>query len=180
MGERLALGKAEALALDLSNAPLHLGPLVYIASEWSEGKKSNLTDCNIYIDGSDCYRVSGAVYAKNCGLCFWPKSSEYAFGCDTLFSSSACIRCFYSTKLTRCFEMDACSNCSDSLFCHNCENLTECMFCFNVKGKRYAIANVEYPKEEYLLVKKKLLCEMAITLQKEQKLGLDIYSIGGI
>ncbi len=178
LGERLAVEKEDALGLDLTNAHKKIGKLVYIASEWSEGKKSNLTDCNIYIDATDCYRVAGCIYSKACGYCFWPKSSESCFGSDTLFSSNSCIRCFYSTKLTRCFEMDACSSCSDSMFCHNCENLTECMFCFNTKAKRYAIGNVEYPKEEYLKIKKLILAEIAGKLEKDRKLELSIFNVG--
>ena len=179
IGERLALEKEDARKLDLTNAHEKIGKLVYIASEWSQGTKSNLTDCNIYIDAVDCYRVAGCIYSKSCGYCFWPKSSECCFGSDTLFFSKSCMRCFYSTKLTRCFEMDACSDCSDSMFCHNCENLTECLFCFNVKAKRYAIGNFEYPREQYLRVKKLVLAEIAAKLEKEKKLDISIYNIGG-
>ncbi len=178
LGERLSLSKEDALSLDLNNAHKKIGKLVYIASEWSEGSKSNLTDCNIYIDAVDCYRVAGAIYSKKCGYCFWPKSSESCFGSDTLFSSSSCIRCYYSTKLSRCFELDSCSNCSDCYFSHNIENCAECMFCFNVKALKYAIGNVQYPKEEYLRLKKLMLGDIFQRLEKDKKLDVNIFNLG--
>ena len=180
LGERLSLDKKDALGLDLANAHEKIGKLVYIASEWSEGKKSNLTDCNIYIDAADCYRVAGAIYSKSCGYCFWPKSSENAFGSDTLFVSNACIHCYYSTQLTRCFEMDACSNCSDSMYCHNCENLSDCLFCFNVKGMRYAIGNVVVGRERFMQVKKRVQEEIVEKLGKERKLQSNIFNVGAV
>lgn len=52
------------------------------------------------------------------------------------------------------------------------------MFCFNVKAKRYAIGNVEYPKEEYLRVKKLVLDEIAAKLEKGKKLEWSIFNVG--
>ena len=74
--------------------------------------------------------------------------------------------------------MDSCRDCSDSYFCHNIENCDNCMFCFNIKSKRYAIGNVEYPKEEYLKIKKLVLAELVSKIEKDKKLEMDIYNIG--
>jgi len=48
-----------------------------------------------------------------------------------------------------------------------------------VKAKRYAIGNVEMKKEEYLKIKKLVLTEIANKLEKDKKLDLNIYNVGG-
>ncbi|MFH1285160.1 MAG: hypothetical protein ABIH99_01115, partial [Candidatus Micrarchaeota archaeon] len=161
LGEMLKLENSEMEKIDLYNAHKSIGKLAYLVCEWYEGTKSNLIDCTCHIDAVNCYRACGAIYAKYCAYSFWPKSSQYVFGADTLFDSSTCVNCYYSTRLTRCFELDGCSNCTDCYFCHNCENLRDSMFCFNVKSKRYAIGNVEMGEEQYLQVKKLLLEKIA-------------------
>ena len=52
------------------------------------------------------------------------------------------------------------------------------MFCFNAKSLRYAIANKEYPKEEYLRIKKLILDELNSRLEKSKKLEMSIFNIG--
>ena len=100
------------------------------------------------------------------------------FGCSVIFDSSHCINCHQSVKLTRCFESDSCRDCSDLYFCHNCEGCQECLFCFNVKSKRYAIANVEMKKEDYLRVKKMVLEEIGKKLENEHRLERSIFNLG--
>ncbi|MCL6089239.1 MAG: hypothetical protein M1530_03725, partial [Candidatus Marsarchaeota archaeon] len=136
-------------------------------------KSSGCGDClNLYMC-EDVYHG-----AKNVAFCKSVLYSQNMFGCSMTTHSSYCVHTHNSVRLTRCFEMDACTDCSDCYFCHNAENCTECMFCFNVKAKRYAIGNVEYPKEQYLQVKKMVLAEISAKLEKAKKLDLDIYNIG--
>ncbi len=52
------------------------------------------------------------------------------------------------------------------------------MLCFNVKSKRYAIANVEIGREEYLRIKKLLLYDITKRLEKEKRLETSIYNLG--
>jgi hypothetical protein len=109
----------------------------------------------------------------------WARRCESVFGGFTLFDCQSCLNCYSSVKLARCLEVDSSRSSSDCYFSHNIENCTECMFCFNVKAKRYAIGNVEYPKEEYMRMKKRVLTEIAQRLEKDKRLDLSIYNIGG-
>jgi hypothetical protein len=51
------------------------------------------------------------------------------------------------------------------------------MFCFNVKNKRYAIGNVELPKEKYLEIKKKFLSWLNEELSNTGQIGLSIFRL---
>jgi hypothetical protein len=100
------------------------------------------------------------------------------FGCDHTFYSKSCIHAYRSLRLMRCFEVSDSLDSTDCYFSHNVENCQDCMFCFNVKGKRFAIGNVEMKKEDYLSVKKLVLDEIGARLEKDKKLDWGIYSIG--
>jgi len=52
------------------------------------------------------------------------------------------------------------------------------MFCFNAKNKSYAIGNVEVGEENFAMVKRLVLGEIAAKLEKNRTLDLDIYNIG--
>ncbi len=177
-GQKYAISPQEAQNLSLENAHECLDKVAFFHAEHNHGQNSNIVESTYPFDSSDVYRSSVAVYSKFIAYTFWPRSCEYLFGCDSPFDSSHNIHVYSSTNLTRCFELDCCGFCSDCLFCHNCENLTECMFCFNAKNLKYAIGNVEYPKEEYLRVKKMVLNEITAKLEKDKKLDYSIYNIG--
>ncbi|MFH2105951.1 MAG: hypothetical protein ABII22_01715 [Candidatus Micrarchaeota archaeon] len=114
---------------------------------------------------------------KNAAYSNYAMFSTNIFGCHNVPYSQFCIHCYNSVNLTRAFECDGCYHSSDILFCHNSEALSNCMFCFNTKNKRYAIANVEVGREEYLRVKKILLDYIGKELKEKKYLETDIYSI---
>ncbi len=182
--EALELGKhslseSDALSLNLSNAAKLLEPLRHHTSDAITGQNVEVEECSLYINSSYCYRACSFVNCKFCAYSFWPRDSEYMFGVDTVFSSKFCIKCYNSVNLTRCVEVSHSSNCSDSYFCHNCDACSECMFCTNAKALRYAIFNHQYPKEEYLRIKKLVLEEIAQKLEKNKKLELSIFNLCG-
>lgn len=179
LGKNASISTEEAEGLTLANAHEKIGGIAFFHVEIFGGKCSNLTDCSIMIDDSYCYLTSAMVYSKYCACGMWPRSSEHVFGFDTLWDCSFCIKCYHSVKLSRCFEVDGSHNCTDCYFCHNIENCHECMFCFNAKSLRYAIGNAEYPKEEYLKIKKLLLSDIGSKLLKDKKLDFSVYNIGG-
>ncbi len=181
--EALTLGenhidKSQAEALSLQNADGLLNGILYSTPEVMLGQSEDVQESVVWNTARHCYGGSVYYFSKCCAYCFWPRNSEYAFGSTLLFSSKFCLDCHHSSDLTRCFECSDCNSGSDLYFCHNVENCTECMFCFNVKAKRYAIGNVEYPKEEYMKAKKLLLSEIASKLEKNKKLEYSIYTLG--
>ncbi|MFH1284980.1 MAG: hypothetical protein ABIH99_00175, partial [Candidatus Micrarchaeota archaeon] len=165
--------------LKLSNAVEKLAEISFIAPDDVYGRVLNAIDSVSYGDGSvNIYKSAVAYRLKNVTHSLWITNSEYIFGSYVVFFSSFCINCYNSTNLTRCFEVDSSTDCNDCYFCHNCENLKDCMFCFNTKSKRYAIGNVEIGKEKYEKIKKRLLEEIAKTLENKGKIDANIFSIG--
>ncbi|MFH0817557.1 MAG: hypothetical protein V1909_02885 [Candidatus Micrarchaeota archaeon] len=175
---KLVLSEAEVQNLEFERAREIISRIAYFTPEWREDSNSNIIDCCMSTDSQNCYQSAPVMYTRNCAFTFWPKSCKSVYGCHIIYDSQACVNCYFSENLSRCFEMDSCKSCSDSYFCHNSENLQECMFCFNVKGKRYAIGNVELKKEDYLRIKKLVLDEIGEKLEREKRLGADIFNIG--
>ncbi len=178
LGERASLNEEEAEGLTLANAHERIGRLAFFKVDIREGANSNVPECSACVSSSNCYHSSGIVYAKHCGYTFWPRSTQNAFGCDSMTDSSFCINCYRSVKLTRCFEMDTCRTCSDSLFCHNCEKVDNSMFSFNAKSLRNAIGNAPLPRDKYEVVRSSLLGQIGEELEKNKDLKWDIFNIG--
>jgi hypothetical protein len=53
------------------------------------------------------------------------------------------------------------------------------MFTFNAKNLRYAIGNVQYPKEEYRRLRTTLLAQITDELEKKKTIPWSIYSLTG-
>ncbi|MFA5105766.1 MAG: hypothetical protein WC506_02280 [Candidatus Micrarchaeia archaeon] len=184
-GEALALASALEPSMPvekatLANAGRLMRDISYMSLEIRDGANENIVKCMAYADSSNCYSCVPCVHAKNSAYNFWLRGSEHAFGCRVLFDSSFCIHCYQSVKLTRCFEVDSSRGCSDCYFCHNCENVHDSMFCFNAKNLKYAIGNVEMPREKYMAVKKKLLLQAGQQLKSTKTLDYGIYSAGAM
>lgn len=182
--ESLELGKksiseGDVVKLSLSDASIVLSGIRLITTEIVYGKNIGTRECCGYGPTENCYRATFCWHSKLVGYSFNIRTSECLFGCQHVLDSAFCMKCYGSTKLTRCFEVNDSNACSDCYFCHNCEGLLECILCFNVKAKRYAIGNVEYPREQYLALKKRLLAELAEKLEADKGVELAIYRLGG-
>jgi len=164
--------------INLSNAVQKVKDIKYIGFNPRIGPEVDLEDVVFYYYSSHCSHGMFYVQNKYCSYSHFPKRSEYVFGCAIVLDSKFCINCYESSKLTRCFEVAESTNCRDCYFCYNCENLDNCMFCSNATSKRYAIANIEVGKEEYLKFKKKILEEITQKLEKDKTIKWDIYNIG--
>jgi hypothetical protein len=175
---RRSIGDRELGALSLSNAAELLKEIKMISPEAIIEPNIAVEDCAFCYTSSNCYKSLAVIQSKFCAYSFWPRESEYAFGCRYLFSSMFCVRCYHSQKLTRCFEVEGSTGCSDCYFCHNCENVQESMFCFNAKGLRHAIGNRELGREKYMEIKKRVLGGIYNHLEKEKRLEPSIYNIG--
>ncbi|MFH1785293.1 MAG: hypothetical protein ABH842_02605 [Candidatus Micrarchaeota archaeon] len=163
--------------LNLDNVHEKIGRMCFFNAEMFEGTNLNMIECAVSVDSADCYRSSVTEYSKHCGYSFWPRSSQYLFGCDSPFDSSFCINCYSCTSLIRCFEVDCSGYCSDLYFGHNCENVRDSMFCFNVKNLRNAIGNVPLQSDSYKKIKVMLQNQIHDELQSKKFLEWDIYSL---
>lgn len=175
----LELGRSAAMGFTLEDAPATLRSIAFHTPEKILGRNEQVVECYPpYIDSSYCYRCTSFANCKYCAYSFWPRDSEAVFGSDTLFSSKYCLKCYNSLNLSRCFEVSQSSHCSDCYFCHNCDACSDCMFCFNAKALRYAIFNREIGREKYMEVKKRVIQDIAVRLEKNKRFGIGIFDIG--
>lgn len=177
IGERLTLSGEEAEKLTMANAPQALSKIAYFSPEWKSGNNSNNIDCPMEIDCTDCYRSIITLFCKRCAFGWWPRQSEHIFGYNRTRLSAFCINTFDSEKIQRCFEVSEARSSTDCYYCHDIENCHECMFCFNAKNLKYAIGNVELPKEKYLEMKKKLLERLNDELSSTNSIALSIFNL---
>ncbi len=169
---------AESLELDPKKLGNALSSVAYACFQKNNGAITNVKNCAVVMDSSDCYEGTAYVNSKKCGYCSWPRESEYVFGSAVTWSCAFCFKCFYSKKLTRCFECDNCESCSDTYYSHNCENIRDAMFCFNAKNQSYSIGNAPLPMDKYKSVKASVLEQIAGELEKNKNLKWDIFTIG--
>jgi hypothetical protein len=155
----------------------NLRKIAWIVPSFHYGNNLNIIDCGIVVSSLNCYFGGLYIYNEYCAFSYWPRNSKYIFGSENVFSSTSCIKSFYSSNLSRCFEVDSSSNSSDLYFSHNCENVNDSMFTFNAKNLRYAIGNVQYPKEEYKRVRDSLLAQITDELEKKKTIPWSIYSL---
>jgi len=177
IGEQLALSDREAGALSLANAPQALSKIAYFSPEVKTGNNANNIGCPIQLDCTDCYQSAVNIGSKRCAMGWWPRNSEHLFGFNRVRQSAFCINTFDSEKIQRCFEVSEARSPTGFSSCHNIENCHDCMFCFNAKNLKYAVGNVELPREEYLAAKKKVLAELNAELSKTASISLSIFSL---
>jgi len=173
-----ALNEQEVESLSLANAANALAGISTTSPNivWRENFDTAQSAC--YGPTQHCYRIAFSWWDKYCSCSYDVRTCSHVHGCSELDDCNFCIKCHQSSKLQRCFEVDESSNCSDCYFCHNVENCHDCMFCFNAKNLKNAIGNAQYPREDYLRIKKMVLAEIGARLEKDKKLPWDIYSIG--
>ncbi len=177
-GEQVKMGREVAESLSLEGIERAIAPIAFLTSEMTIGNSVNNVECPVIINAANCYRTPSSVETKYAAYSFWPRNSNYVFGCQMAFQSQFCIRCHNSANLERCFECDSCRNCSDCYFCHNCENVQNGIFCFNVKNKNYAVGNVEVGKEAYMAFRERFLAGIVSKIEKTQSLRWDIFNVG--
>ncbi len=154
-----------------------LWKIAWLAPESHFGNNSNLVDCSVAVDSVNCYMGSIYIHNECCAYSFRPRNSKYTFGSENALSCNSCIKSFYSSSLSRCFEVDSSSNSSDLYFSHNCENVNDSMFTFNAKNLRYAIGNVQYPKEDYRKLRETLLGQITTELEAKKTIPWSIYTL---
>jgi len=179
--EALELGKRHLKEEDIQTIEKiskSLSDIGYFTGELYSGETINIFKSPVVWHSSNFYKVADGSYCDYCAVDFTLLYDKYMFGCHKIKDSQHCINCYNSINLKRCFEMESCYYCTDSYFCHNSEGLSDAMFCFNVKGKRYAIGNIQLQPDKYKEIKNLLISQMADEIEKNKSLNLNIFNIG--
>jgi hypothetical protein len=106
--------------------------------------------------------VSDCKYVAHCAML---RRSSYVFGSDCTGEIDFVIKNFQGWKSRRMFETANTQYVSDAYYCANVRQSQEIMFSFNQDAKRFMIGNCELPRERYMALKAKLVCEIADELE---------------
>ena len=174
----LQLSEKSVEKLSISNAKELLAPIALVCSDEMIGSNQNIIDCQIQGESTNLYRTCYAGFGKNCGYCFWPRTSQNIFGSSLLFDCDFCLKGYNSNKLTRCFEVDSSSNCVDSHYLHNCENVKNGIMCFNARNMSYAVGNTVVGPEKFKRTRAMLLEWINQELERNRTVPLSIFNIG--
>ena len=170
-GKRIEEHDARSLSSMIDKLP----SIAYFVPAYAEGSNMDVEQSFLYLNCMHIRHCFDPFTSKNCAYCFSIMDAESVFGMHRIKGAGFSLHCYNSLKIQRCFEVDGGIDCKDSYFCHNVENLDSCIFCFNAKNLRYAIGNLELPREKYLGAKKRLVGSMAGMLEKNGRLDFDIY-----
>ncbi len=105
---------------------------------------------NVYrsLDCRDCKNV---LFSDGCG------NSEFILGCQRTGGSNFCIRVDDSGSCINSYNVICSAKVSNSFFIQDSKDLDECMFCSHISNKKYAIANMQFEKDEYYEIKKQIV-----------------------
>ncbi len=78
------------------------------------------------------------------------RDAENCFGLNGATETSFSIKCNRCFHCSRSFELWMSDNSLDSLYSSGLTNCSNCMFSFDIWNKKYAIGNLELPKDKYL------------------------------
>ncbi|MDD5041192.1 MAG: hypothetical protein PHX87_02880 [Candidatus Peribacteraceae bacterium] len=109
-------------------------------------------DCKDLEDCRYCQRVSMGV-KSSMDYTFWGDNVERAYQCG------ACGNNVYNLK----FSSMCTTNLSDCEYLDSCTGCKNCFGCVSLKKKQHCILNKQYSKEEYVILKEKLISHMRTT-----------------
>ena len=114
-------------------------------------KSDTIYNCeNIYHCG-DCRSCKNLLFCDSCG------DSEFLIASQRSASCNFSIRVDDSKNCSNCYNVICSNKIQNSLFIQDSYNLEECMFCSHIASKKYCIANMQFEKEEYFEVKRKII-----------------------
>lgn len=114
-------------------------------------KSDTIYGCEKIYCSLDCRNSKNLVYCDGVG------DSEYVLASERSVNSRFCIRVADSANCTNSYAVACSNNVSDSFFIEDCGNVHDCMFCAHVSNKEYCIGNVQLEKEQYEIIKQKII-----------------------
>ncbi len=150
---------------------------IYSGNQWI-GKCSGVVESHKCIDSHQIYHCVDIYNCKHMVYSSMLRYCDYVFGSNWGSLSKFIISSFEIFNQTRCMETLDVWNSQDCYFCATLENCNDCLFSFNLKNKRNLIGNLEFPRDEYLKNKQKLLSDIRDRLVKDRKIPSIIDILG--
>lgn len=82
---------------------------------------------------------------------------EFVAACHSTRDNNYSIRIEDSKECSKSFNVQWSAKITNSMFIQDCYDMFECLFCSHMAGKKYCIANMQFEKEEYFALKKKIV-----------------------
>lgn len=114
-------------------------------------KSDTIYQCENIYHSTDCSTSKKLIFCDSCG------NSEFLLASQRTGSSNFCIRCDDSKNCSNSYSVICSNKIINSFFIQDCFDLYECMFCSHIASKKYCIANMQFEKEEYFLIKKEII-----------------------
>lgn len=95
--------------------------------------------------------------SKNIVFSYKIFDSNYMFASRDNSSCTLGIRMKESLFCSSGFEISWSNKVSKSMYIHDSFDLFECLFCSHIRTRKYCIANMQFEKEEYFKLKKKVV-----------------------
>ncbi len=135
---------------------------------------------NRCVNSSFVYKSQDVYDCKFIAYCSVLRFAEYIFGGSAIGRESKYnIKTFETFKNVRCMETIRNYAVADCYFTGSLENCSNCFFSFNLRNKHYTIGNHQFPQQEYLKFKAKLLEDIRETLKQKKKLPSIIDIVNG-
>lgn len=104
---------------------------------------------NVY-GSTNCNNVKNAIFCDGC------HASEYIIACRRSGTSNFCLRVDDSADCSNSYNVTCSNTISNSYFIQDASHLHECIFCSHISDHEYCIANMQFAKEEYFYLKKRI------------------------
>lgn len=128
----------------------------YITAEKNINSKEVAESDGVY-NSLSVFKSVSIFNSKNILFSYKIFDSSYLLASRDSSSCSFGIRIKDSLYCSSSFEVSWSSKVSRSMFIHDCYDLYECLFCSHIRSKKYCIANMQFSKEEYFKIKKKVI-----------------------
>lgn len=109
----------------------------------------NIAESDNIIKSENVYRSQDIRRSKNVLFSDGVEDSEFIAAGQRCGANSFCIRVEDSGECSNSFGVSWSTRITNCLFIQDAADMQDSMFCYNIKGKQYCVANMQYTKEEY-------------------------------
>lgn len=109
----------------------------------------NVAESDNIIKSENVYRSQDIRRSKNVLFSDGVEDSEFIAAGQRCGANTFCIRVEDSGECSNSFGVSWSTRITNCLFIQDAADMQDSMFCYNIKGKQYCVANMQFTKEEY-------------------------------
>lgn len=109
----------------------------------------NVAESDNIIKSENVFRSQDIRRSKNVLFSDGVEDSEFIAAGQRCGANTFCIRIEDSGECSNSFGVSWSTRITNCLFIQDAADMQDSMFCYNIKGKQYCVANMQFTKEEY-------------------------------